>query len=248
MDGNSNESQGAGADEDVPPAQAPRSLRPAPTTTVTVCIGGVPQRVAEPLTAALLRYRLAAGVTRTDTDGRHQHGERKAWTALAAAAQPRVVSAVRAARVPERERTDCIQEAWLEALGSIHRIDPDPARGNVAGWLATVSRRAAWRHVRRQNRDRARPVVVLDPPADPRDDPAAIAVTRESTMTVQRLVAELPTAIGPETQVLVEQYMHAETPRLSVMATELGITQGQLWHRWRKTLAHLQKQLEKDYT
>lgn len=194
------------------------------------------------------QVRLAGAVIRADTLGHREPLEQAAWADFFALATPRVQAVIVAAGVRPADRDDCLQEVWMELMRGTTRIDPSLRRGSLQGLLSVIARRTAWRHQRRLQRQ-----LPSDPPPSSSlllgsgPDPAELCQRREESAILARCVAALRVQVGPEARVLVERYLADDAP-LETLAADLDLTPGQLWHRWRKTLQYLRKQLTNEFT
>ena len=208
---------------------------------------------AECLGAAILRLQNAMAVTQVDSDGHLRSPPTATWDELVRLLRPRIRAAVSMCGVPDGTFEDCLQETWLEVVGQIHRVDPNPARGNLICWLHTVARRTTWRLLEREARAAAVQLQPTDPlpclsgphQADPHQpDPADQFAAGETEASLASLVDSLRTSVSDDAYRLMCRFLADNPPKLSALAPQLGISPEQLWYQWRKAIAFLRKRIE----
>jgi RNA polymerase sigma factor (sigma-70 family) len=204
----------------------------------------------ESLNAVLARVRMAKAVSRIDTLGHVAAPETRPWADFVTLAEPHIRFAVRASgcRGPE-DIEECVQEAWLQVVQCVDRVNIDPGRGSLACWLQTLARRSACRHLRRQARAAATPRMLVkqfpglhNPEVgDPlQPDPAVVCAACESLAIC---FDALPKGLGVRALDLVRLYMEGQCS-LTGLAPQFDMTPGQFWHLWRTVKAFLRDRLE----
>lgn len=201
------------------------------------------------LNSAVARVRVAGAVIRADTQGRVAERPYGPWEDFLALAEPHIRFAVRASRCRARDVEDCVQEAWLQVVQCVDRVDLDPSRGSLACWLQTLARRSACRYLGRQARAAATPQLLVtrlpgqhDPErGDPlQPNPAVSYAERESLAICLDLLRK---RLGARALHLVRLYM-ADQCSLTGIAPQLDMPPGQFWHLWRTVRTFLRNRLE----
>jgi len=142
-------------------------------------------------------------------------GSATAWEALVDRYGALVYSTIRKAGVPRSEAEDVAQEVFqqlLRSLGTVREIE------RLAGWIATVASREAWRSNRNARRLRVQSGDAREREAN-RDDEAG-ALERRS------LVSAALGAIDERCQALLRiMFLSGEEQGYSAVAKQFGITE-----------------------
>jgi RNA polymerase sigma factor (sigma-70 family) len=168
-----------------------------------------------------------------------QAGQRLALHRLVEELTPMVWNVARAQGLDRATSEDVVQTAWLALLQHLHEIRTP---GALLGWLATVTKREAWRV--QGVAARARPASddgVLDP-VDPAPLPADLVATRERGQLLWDAVNRLPGRC-PE---LLRALAFTPRPDYAAVSEALGMPHGSIGPTRGRCLAKLRGELAAD--
>ncbi len=160
-------------------------------------------------------------------------GDRRAFEALVERHQERVFAQVWSILGNAEDARDAVQEAFLEGVRSLHRLE-DPAR--FGAWVAGIARHVAF--ALRERRDRYAPLDADDPgPAAETEGPLANLIRQEDARTqhdtARRALTALPGDLREVLRLRYEQDLSYEE-----IAARLGLTRdtvrGRLFRAHRK--------------
>lgn len=165
---------------------------------------------------------------------RWRAGDAQAMDHLVRSLTPVLWQIARAQRLSEDDAAEVVQTAWLALVRRSESVQ-DPAA--VGGWLATTTRREAWRV--------ARGVDAVDPageelPVQPVPSAEDEAVTRHRDRTLWRAVAQL----SERCQRLVRVAAFLDRPDYAGLSDELGMPVGSIGPTRGRCLARLRQLLD----
>jgi RNA polymerase sigma factor (sigma-70 family) len=166
-------------------------------------------------------------------------GHRPALHRLVEELTPMVWNVARAQGLDRATGEDVVQTAWLALLQHLHEIRTP---GALLGWLATVTKREAWRV--RGAAARTRPAGdddVIDP-ADPAPLPADLVATKERRQLLWEAVSRLPGRC-PE---LLRVIAFTPRPDYAEVSRALGMPHGSIGPTRGRCLAKLRDELTAD--
>jgi RNA polymerase sigma factor (sigma-70 family) len=166
-------------------------------------------------------------------------GHRLALHRLVEELTPMMWNVARAQGVDRATSEDVVQTAWLALLQHLHEIRTP---GALLGWLATVTRREAWRVQGLAARARpARDVDAVDP-VDPRPLPDELVATDERGRLLWEAVGRLPGRC-PE---LLRVVAFAPRPDYAAVSRALDMPHGSIGPTRGRCLAKLREELTAD--
>lgn len=166
---------------------------------------------------------------------RWRDGETAAMDELVRLLTPVLWQIARAQRLDEETAGDVVQSAWLALVRRPDAVrDPEA----VGGWLATTTRREAWRVTKKASR--------VDPVAD-EDLPMSTASSAEDEATTQLRDRALWGAVGQlneRCQRLLRVAAFLDRPNYAQLAEELNMPVGSIGPTRGRCLAKLRSLLE----
>ncbi len=164
-------------------------------------------------------------------------GDRAAWSALLARYGDLVHSVCRGAGLDEAAGADVFQDVCVllwKRLPRLRRTD------RLLPWLATTTRRAAWRAKRRGKARAARQRAVARPERAADASPEAALRTIEEEQAVRQAFASLGESCR---RLLKALYFEGRTPSYAEVARRLGIPKGSIGPTRQRCLEGLRREL-----
>jgi len=161
--------------------------------------------------------------------------QHEAWERFFRIHEPFIRHSVAAWHLQPWDAEECVQMIWVEIIRKLPELKFDPRLGTFRGWLATVIRRQVCHFLAGEKRRRL-PVLTIEEsvvPGDESDDPAELAMRRESRLLVQRMIQDLRREVS-ETSYQV-MYLHCvKGLDYSEIATQLDLTQQEVRYRYHR--------------
>ena len=131
---------------------------------------------------------------------------------------------------------------WVEIVRELPDLKFDPRLGTFRGWLATVIRHQVCDFLAGEKRRRLSALTIEETfvPGDESDDPAELAMRRESRLLVQRVIQNLRREVS-ETSYQV-MYLHdVKGLSHSEIAAQLGLTQQKVRYRYHRIMQKIEQ-------
>ena len=152
--------------------------------------------------------------------------QRAAWDRFFNIYDPFVRRSVAAWHLQPGDAEECVQMTWVEIVRKLPDLKFDPRLGTFRGWLAKIIRCQVCDFLAGEKRRRFSVLIIEESavPGDEFDDPAELAMRRESRLLVQRMIQNFQREVSETSyQVMylhcVKGLSHAE------IAAQLGLTQ-----------------------
>ena len=161
--------------------------------------------------------------------------QREAWDRFFKIHDPFVRRSVAAWHLQPWDVEECVQMTWVEIVRKLPDFRFDPRLGTFRGWLAKLIRCQVCDFLAGEKRRRLSVLTIEESvvPGNESDDPAELAIRRESQLLVQRMIQDLQREVSETSyQVMhlhcVKGLSHAE------IAAQLGLTQQNVRYRYHR--------------
>jgi RNA polymerase sigma factor (sigma-70 family) len=168
--------------------------------------------------------------------------QREAWDRFFKIHDPFVHRSVAAWHLQPWDAEECVQMTWVEIVRKLPDLRFDPRLGTFRGWLATLIRRQVCHFLAGEKRRRLSVLTIKEyvVPGDESDEPAELAMRRESRLLVQRMIQDLQREVSEMSyQVMylhcVKGLSHSET------AARLGLTQQSVRYRYHRMMQKIEQ-------
>jgi RNA polymerase sigma factor (sigma-70 family) len=170
---------------------------------------------------------------------RARNGELNALDDVVRELNPLLWHVARAQSLTAEQAADVVQTTWLEFLRRLHEIR---SPGALTAWLATTTRREAWRVRNRQRSQAVDGSGALESAAAPDPGPYERLVHDERSRILWRHFRRLPERCRTLLRVVAE----VERPDYSMVAEALGMPRGSIGPTRGRCLAKLREMLMAD--
>jgi len=168
--------------------------------------------------------------------------QREAWDRFFKIHDPFVRRSVAAWHLQPWDAEECVQMTWVEIVRKLPDLRFDPRLGTFRGWLATLIRRQVCHFLAGEKRRRLSVLTIEESvvPGDESDDPAELAMRRESRLLVQRMIQDLQREVSEMSYQVM--YLHCvKGLSHSEIAAQLGLTQQSVRYRYHRMMQKIEQ-------
>jgi RNA polymerase sigma factor (sigma-70 family) len=161
----------------------------------------------------------------TERGGRPSSDQATAWEDFLLTHEPTVRAVVRDRPDCRHDVEDVVQEIWKVLIQQLPKLQYDPGRGTLRGWVIAVARREAARQARRLSRSR---IEALTPELaavlpDRDADPVTLSERKRVQEEVRAILAELNARLPELTNRIIVLHWFEERT-VPDIAAELGLS------------------------
>jgi len=168
--------------------------------------------------------------------------QREAWDRFFKIYDPFVRRSVAAWHLRPWDTEECVQLAWVEIVRKLPDLKFDPQLGTFRGWLAKIIRCQVCDFLAGEKRRRFSESTIEEfvLPGDESNDPAELAMRRESRLLVRRMIQDLQREVS-ETSYQVMYLRCVKGLSHSEIAAQLSLPQPNVRYRYHRMKQKIEK-------